>query len=219
MDNDYKEKAGQIRQLAALPADQLATHFSNLHNTLASAAPRLAPHIYGTATNAIHYLNSKLPNAGNELIQDKQLPPSDAQKNAWLDLHKTVDDPLSVLDHVNKGTIRSSHIDALKSVYPDLHQEMVQKTMEHLGGMKMKGQELPYSKRLAIGKLIGMPLDSTMTQQNMSAIMQAASQNTGPQAQANKSPKRASGVELDQIDKVAKLSQTPDQARQSQKPE
>ena len=214
MDTEYKQKSGQIRQLASLPPDQLIDHLTTAHPHIAKVSPNIAPHVYGTATNAIHYLNSKLPNAGNELIQDKQLPPSMAQRTTWLDLHKTIDDPLSVLTHVEKGTIHSGHIDALKSVYPDLHQEMVQKTLENLGGMKMKGQELPYQKRVSIGKLIGMPLDSTMTQQNRQTIMQAASQNTGPAAQGQKGPKRPSGVELDQIDKTSKLSQTADQARQ-----
>lgn len=219
MDAEYKTKSNTIRQLASYPPDKLVDHLTAVHPHVATVAPGIAPHVYSAATNAIQYLNSKLPNAGNELLQDKQMPPSMAQRNAWLDLHKTVDNPLSVLDHVNKGTVHSGHIDALKSVYPDLHQEMVQKTMEHLGGMKMKGQELPYQKRLSIGKLIGMPLDSTMTQQNMQTIMQAAGPNTGPAAQGTKGPKKASGPELNEIDKVSKLSQTPEQARQAQEPE
>jgi hypothetical protein len=214
MDAEYKQKSGNIRQLASLSPDQLVDHLTAAHPHIATVAPGIAPHVYSTATNAIQYLNSKLPNAGNELLQDKQLPPSAAQRNGWLDLHKTVDDPLSVLDHVNKGTLHSGHIDALKSVYPDLHQEMVQKTLEHLGGMRMKGQELPYAKRLSIGKLIGMPLDSTMTQQNMQTIMQAASPNTGPAAQGTKGPKKPSGPDLAQLNKVNELALTPDQARQ-----
>lgn len=219
-DEGYAEKAGQIRQLASMPTDQFAEHLSNLHNTLDSVAPNIAPHVFAAASNAVHFLNSKLPNGGNELPQDQVPEPSQAQKTAWMDLHNTVNSPLSVLDHVNNGTLNSHHLEAMQSVYPDIHKEIIQKTMEHLGNLKNKGVQLPYAQRQSISKFIGQPLDSTMTQQSMQTIIQSASQNTGPAAQANqmaKGSKKASGPELTQIDKVTKLYQTPSQARQTEK--
>lgn len=210
-DSEYSEKSGQIRQLAALPPDQLINHLSKTHQNLEDLAPNIAPHVHTAAINAVQFLNSKLPGAGNEMLQDNPHRVPRALKNQWLEIHKTVSDPVSVLDRVNDGTVTGHHIDALKSVYPDLHQEMIQKVQDHLGEMKVKGQQVPYQKRMAIAKLIGSPLDSTMTPQAMQAILMAAGPNNGPAATAQK---KASGVELKQVNKVSALYQTPDQARQ-----
>lgn len=213
---DYEEKSNQIRQLAGKPAGELIDHLSSLHQGLEAHAPNIVPHIQAAAANAISFLNSKLPAGGNELIQDAPPQVSKAHKQAWLDLHKTVDNPVSVLEHVNRGTLNKHHLEALTAVYPDLHQEMVQKIQEQLGNAKAKGKSLPYQKRVAISKFIGQPLDSTMTSQSMQAIMGAASQNKGPAATAQKQ-KSASSAALGQINKVTSLYRTPAQAAEVKK--
>lgn len=212
-DQEYIKKSGNIRQLSALPTDKLIDHFANLHNTLDAAAPNLAPHIYSTAANAVQFLNSKLPVGGNELPGDQTISPSQAQQKKWLDLHDTVNNPSSVLDHIRDHTIHSGHIDALKSVYPDLHQEMSQKMIEELGNLKATGQTIPYQRKLSISKFIGAPIDSTMTFQSMQAILQSATGNQPPQSQVQ--PKKASGTALKQVDKVNSIYQTPIQAQEA----
>ncbi len=218
MKDDYEDKSNVIRQLASMPTDKFIDHLTKTHPNVDTIAPNIAPHIFTAATNAVQFLNGKLPGAGNELIQDKSLPTSTAHKNAWLDLHDVVNDPVSVLNKVNDGTLNRHHVEALQSVYPDIHQEMINQIQEHLGQMKMSGQTLPYAKRIAIGKFIGQPLDSTMTNQNMQNIIRAASVNTGPEAQAAQkhSNSKATSAQLNQINKVTALYQTPSQAREAQ---
>lgn len=211
MKNDYDTKATQIRQLASMPADQLNDHLATSHPNIAEAAPNIAPHVFSAATNAIQFLNSKLPSHGNELPQDRSPGPSQASKTAWLDLHKTVSDPTSVLDHVKNGTLNSHHLEAMQSVYPDLHQEMVSKIGEHLTAAQ--GKKLSYPKRMAISKFIGQPLDSTMTPQSFQAIL--ASNGPSAASAAQKEPKKASGVQLNQLNKVNQLYETPLQQRET----
>jgi hypothetical protein len=213
--DDFEQKAGNIRQLASMPPDQLTDHLSAVHPHIDQVAPNVAPHVFSAATNAIQFLNSKLPNSGNELLQDKIPEVSQAQKTAWLNLHKTVSDPTSVFDHINNGTLNSHHLEALQSVYPDLHQEMIQKSMEHLGIMKTKGEQLPYQKRVSISKFIGQPLDSTMTPDSFQAILRSAGPNSGPAAQGG--PKKATGVTLNAIQKANKIYETPEQSDQLEK--
>lgn len=209
--NDYGEKSGNIRQLAAMSPDQFIDHLTTIHPHISTAAPNIAPHVFSAATNAVQFLNSKLPHAGNELPQDQIPEPSIAQKKAWLDLHGLVNNPTSVLDHVNNGTLNSHHMEAMRSVYPDLHQEMAQKISEELGARHLSGEQIPYQKRISISKFIGQPVDSTLTKPNLMAIINSANQNTA-QSQAG-APKKASNVELKQINKVNSLYQTPSQAR------
>lgn len=215
MENDYDTKATQIRQLATMPPDQLVDHLTNTHPQISQIAPNVAPHVFSAATSAIQYLNSKLPSHGNELPQDKAPGPSPMQKRNWLDLHEVVNDPVSILKQVEKGTLNSNHLNALQSVYPDLHQEMVSKITEHLGSLSAKEKQIPYTKRMAISKFIGQPLDSTMTPQSFQAILSSSAvQNTDSSAQNKSSPKKASGVQLNQLNKVNQLYETPLQQRQ-----
>lgn len=219
MESDgFNEKANNIRQLAALDPTQLSDHLSEIHPNIGLVAPNIAPHVNTAAVNAIAFLNAKLPSTGDELSQDHEPDPSQAQKQAWLELHDIVSDPLSVLNHAQNETLTSHHIEALQSVYPDLHQEMIEKAQEYLGKMRLENKQLPYARRLSIGKLIGQPLDSTMTSQGMQAIM-AANAGSGAQAQANqqKNPRKASGVELNQINKVNAIYDTAAQSRQLDK--
>jgi len=216
MNQEYEEKSGQIRQLAALPAEDLSAHLSQMHPGVSSIAPNIAPHVQGTAGRAIQFLNSKLPSAGNELLQDSPVKPSSAQKRAWLDLHKVVSDPLIILDHVNQGTINRHHVEALTTIYPNLHQELVGKINEELGALRAKGQSLPYYKRLGLFKITGQPIDSTMTQPNMAAIINA-NRPSQAQGQVGNSIKKPSSTELSQINKVNQQSLTHSQAREIQK--
>ncbi len=211
--SEYLKKSIKIRQLAALPAGKLVEQLAQNHPGIESVAPNIAPHVHSTAINAVQFLNSKLPGAGNELIQDKQIEPSVAQTRAWLDLHKVVSDPTSIFEHVNNKTLNRHHIEAMRSVYPDLHGEIVHKIQERLGDMKAKGQSLPYEKRVMLSKLAGAPLDSTMTQQNAAAIIQSAAPKQNPQS-ASSAPKKASGVELNQINKTNQIYATDSQSRQ-----
>lgn len=202
----FQEKSDQIRQLASLPPERFSEHLANLHNTLDASAPNIATHIYASANNAVQFLNSKLPKMGNELIQDKLPELSELSKNKWLKTYHAVNDPLSVLDHVDKGTLTHEHVEALRSVYPELHQDMSNQILEHLGKMKMNGKQLPSSKKLAISKFLGMPIDSSLTPQSLQAIINA---NAGAQKPMQpKAPQKASNAELSQINKVNPIYRT-----------
>ncbi len=216
---DFETKSSQIRQLASMPQDKLIDYLTRVHENSQAVAPNIVPHIHSVAANAIGFLASKLPSSGGEMLQDMPSNPSPAEKRAWLDMHDTVNDPISVLDKVNKGVANPHHIEALQTVYPDLHAEMINKVNEHLGQLKMDGNTLPYNKRVALGLLTGQPIDSTMTPQSMQSIMMSSANQTQTQGQPQQKQKKASGVELDQLNKVNQLDQTPLQARSADKKE
>lgn len=211
--NEYKEKSSQIRKLAAMPPDQLINGLASTHKKIADTAPGIAPHVHTTAINAVQYLNSKLPSAGNELDMDDPIPPSMAEQRQWLSLHNAVSDPTSVLDHVKNGTLSPHHVEALRTVYPDLHQEMVGKISEEIGASKARGQRVPYKTRIGLAHMIGKPIDSTMTPQSMQSIMASAMPQQMSQ-QKGKSSSKASGPELSQINKTNQIFATDSQSRQ-----
>ena len=186
--------------------------FANAHEQVAKTAPNIAPHVSTMAMNAIQYLNSKLPFAGNELPMDAHHEPSRAVKSQWLGLHEAINNPLSVLDHVKNGTISPHHVEAVSAVFPDLHQEMIGKINEEIGSMKAKGEKVPYKTQMSLTKLIGSPLNSTMTPQNMQAIMHSAMPQQMAQQVQKAGGGKASGAELSQVNKVNKIYATKSQA-------
>jgi hypothetical protein len=216
MSDEYQSKSLNIRRLASIPPDQLIDHLSAAYGPVGDAAPGIVPHMHSSAINAIQFLNSKLPSVGNELIGDSEELPARAKRQDWLDLHNTVTDPTSILDHVKNGTLNQHHVEAISSVYPDLHQEIVQKLGEGMGSAKMSGTAIPYKRKQSIGLLMGAPMDSTMTPQARQSIIYANRPNS-TQAQKANQPNKASGVELKQVNSVNKLYQTPLEARAADK--
>lgn len=216
-DGEYEAKSQPVLRLASMPPDQMASKLAESHPMLQHVAPNMAPHIHSTAMRAIQFLGSRMPGTGNELIQDEKEAPSQAEKEKWLELHHVINDPASVLEHVKNNTLTGHHVEALQTVYPDLHQEMVAKIAEHLGNLKQKGQEVPYQKRLSLSLLTGQPLDSTMTPESMQAALMANRGATTETQGTNGKPKRASGPELNQLNKVNGMAQTPLQRRASGK--
>lgn len=217
MTDDYQSKTDEIRNLATMPQDQLVNHLSSLHNTLGDSVPNIAPQIHTTAANAIAYLNQKIPVVGNDMIQDKEMKPSKSQQKSWLDLHSVVNDPASILEKANKGTLTSEDVDAVKSVYPDLHQEITQKIIEKLGDYKSKDKSLPYGKRIALAKIVGAPLDSAMSFQSMQAIINSSQNDVEASAPQQEKSSKPSQAVLGQINKVNQQVQTQTQSLSARK--
>jgi hypothetical protein len=89
--------------------------------------------------------------------------------------YDTVNDPISVLSHVKKGTLRNEHIETLGAVYPHLYDEMKKKVTEHMDPEKAKS--LPYGTKVSLAKFMGQPMDASMTPQS---IMSNQAALTGP---------------------------------------
>lgn len=121
--------------------------------------------------------------------------------------------PLSILSHVRDGTLLPQDIQTINTVYPKLAEQMKSKAMEALVATKTNGTDLSYRHKIGLSALLGVPLDSTMTQPFMAAIIKSQMPQV-PQQPQGKNTSRATGVELKQINKVNDLYQDPIEARQ-----
>jgi hypothetical protein len=209
MADDYDSISDKIENLSATPPGQLADQMNK--SGINKVAPNVAPHLMSTAGNALGFLQSKLPPKGNDLLDDHS-EPSEMDKHRFMVYHKVISDPASVIDHIKDGSLNGQHMEALSTVYPDLHQDMKDKLLEGLADMHADGQKLDYHQRQAMSLFLGRPLDSTMTPQASQAIINSAGIQQAQRQQAT-SQKKASGVELKQINKVDSLYATPLQAR------
>ena len=180
----------------------------NLGQTLPGHSAALG---YKTA-QATNYLSGLKPKTDqvspldNKQLIDKQ---AEAHYNRQLDI---AENPHLVLQHIKDGTLQPQDLTTLHTLYPALGQSIVSKTGESLIDAKQNEIHIPYKQKQGLSSLLGQPLDSTMQPINMQAIIRANAPSQAPQSQGK--PKKASGKELDQIDKTESMLATPTQKSQ-----
>jgi hypothetical protein len=89
--------------------------------------------------------------------------------------------PLSVLEEAKRGTIEPEHVVHLASMYPELKNAIDQKLTEHITEAQLAGKKPPYKTRQGISDVLGIPLSSEMTAENIRAA-QATFQSQTPQS-------------------------------------
>lgn len=169
LSDHYEKHADNIRDLSNDPKKilEMGSNSKLLNNSF----PQMGASITAHMTNAVNFLNSKLPKPNNELPLSPQWQPSSSQKQKFNRYFETLNDPVNVLTHVKNGTLSNEHMEALQAVYPELLQEMQQKVMSHMDPDKAK--DVSHSTKLALSKFMGTPL-STSAMPNVVMANQAA---------------------------------------------
>lgn len=129
---------------------------------IAALHPLMADRLETIQARRIEFLASKLPRrpdlAGMGLMPDKWQP-SDMQMRTFARYAAAVEDPHAVIERLAHGTITTEDTEAMKTVYPELHAQVVQQIVEQLGTLT---KPLPYQRRLSLSIFTGQPLDPSM---------------------------------------------------------
>lgn len=168
---DYAKLSGAIASAVANP---LATtdRVSRSLGDLGDHAPATASAAISTTLNGLNFLASKLPPSR----QDKfSLQPqfqtgtraSDAEISQFMRYSQAVDDPLIVLREAKANTLTRDHVEAVKTVYPQLYGEIQTQVMRSVIDSK---SELPYARRIQLGILLDIPTDKTLAPDFLRAI-------------------------------------------------
>lgn len=201
---DSHLKALNANPEAMLDAASSLGHYMPEHSTQIAAM---------TAT-AVQYFDSIRPKPVQLGSLDTVAPPDKAAQSAYDRQLDIAEQPLLVLRHVKDGTLLPQDIETVKTLYPGLYGSMVSKAGEALIDSKGKKTQIPYKQRLTLSMLLDEPLDFTMTPGAMQAVM--TSQGAQQAQQQQKGPKKATGVELKQINKVNEMGETKLEKRQTQ---
>lgn len=108
---------------------------------------------------------------------------SDAEISQFMRFAHAVDNPLIVLREAKSGTLTRDHVEAVKTVYPRLYEEMRGEVMRSLVESK---SPLPYSRRIQLGILLDLPTDKTLSPEFLTAIQ--ATYTSAEQAGAESPP-------------------------------
>lgn len=177
----YEAKRAAIIR-AASQAEEHGADIERAIAPVAEHAPLTARSFQSAALRATVYLAKALPQhpVGQSMAPrlDEQYEPSDAEKSELVRKFDAINDPPSVLAHIDDGTITPDEVEALEQgAPPGLLPEMREKLKEELQGLK---HDIPYDRKLAIETFMGEPFDYTMTPEMVRTYQASFAQSGTP---------------------------------------
>lgn len=150
--------------------------------SLNEVAPMISSSLNIAAGRATQFLASKLPAQDQPSPFEKPFQPSPSELAKFNRYYQTVENPLSVLQHVKNGTLSKEHMETLESVYPKLYAEMQNSVMDKITTKLTKDPgSVPYSTKLMLSMFTGQDLSNSLKQQNISSAQQAFAMQDKPQ--------------------------------------
>jgi hypothetical protein len=160
-----RARANGLRQENPELADALEAHTQRVADFLASKAGGM----------------SATPKPGDpfgNLRKPRHDPAKAAKLARYMD---AAQNPGNALKRIAGGDIRREDIETLKTLYPRMYMQVVERVMADLGSV----EEMPnYQARLKLGHLLDAPADQSMTPERVAALQRVAMSNAQPNAQA-----------------------------------
>jgi hypothetical protein len=206
----------RIEELSNASADPDGVR-SAVRKAVDSADPDLVAAIEEATLRKLAYLQKhapKLPTPGP--LGTKEWRPSTGELERFARRIRAAEDPLTVLQDVERGTVTTEAAEALREVYPALFSEVQMRLLGRAAEIEAK---LPYQRVMHLSILFDAPLDDSLRPPNLlrlqSAHASSAQAGQGPQAagpqQAPPAPSVAGPVNL------ARLYETPGDRRASRR--
>lgn len=151
---------------------------------------------------ALNYLASIRPNTSKQAPLDAKVQVSSTDKANYNNALKIAQQPLSVFDKMNSGTLTAKDMMHLSSMYPDLAVRMQQKVLNQIITQQNKGIAIPYRVKMGASIMLNQPLDSSMTAGSINAaqvqpgyIQQQQAQGPAPRGGNKSSPSLQKGYQ------------------------
>lgn len=174
-------------------------------------APQTATALQNSTGAAASFLQSKLPTSPTATPFQPSFKPSQADVAKFKQYYDAVSQPTHVLDRVRDGTITTSQIETLQSVYPKMYGEMKQQVYAQMIDATNKGKNVPYRTRIGVSLFLGTPLDSTMQPASIMAAQPKPSMAPPTPPQGQKVTQHGG----DKLSKLGKSYQTKGQAAEA----
>jgi len=131
---------------------------------LVKEAPQTTAFATATAQAGVQFLMTKLPkpltNPGTKnAFTKREWGPSETQMAKFQRYVETVENPMSIVEDLESGTITREAAEALQIVYPRIFQQIQEKVMDSLSSSE---EVVPYNKRLQLGILLNIPTDESL---------------------------------------------------------
>lgn len=171
----YDSYRKRIKELSAIVANPNAMldRVDKSTSSVSVVAPKLAGAIQQRGIRAAQYLLAtapKDPTPPGALVTSAWRP-SDIELEQWARRVRTVQDPATILDDLKHGNLTMGSVEAMREVYPAMHAQIVNMLANEINE---SGKDVPYSDRVHLSLLFGVPMDQTMQPEFVLSMQNAA---------------------------------------------
>jgi curved DNA-binding protein CbpA len=126
----------------------------------ASVTPVVSDAMQKELAARLQYLSAAVPRAPGPPAPSapSTWSTTDAQELAFRDKAEIVASPMAAMTHMQQGTLSDAHLDALKTNYPVIYDEMKKQIMTYAAAHP--DIKLPMAERASVAKFLGVPLDA-----------------------------------------------------------
>ena len=145
-----------------------------LDPNLQSAAPKTYAKSKELAGRALLFLDRKMPRSASKELNvnpffRKTFPSSDQEIYKFKKYLHAVQNPMSIIDDLERGALSTEGVEVMQFVYPELYSEVQSQVFNQL---EKTGDEnkVEYPQRLQLGVLMGMPTDMALLPQAIKGL-------------------------------------------------
>lgn len=120
-----------------------------------------------------NYLNAMKPNSNAPKLPFDRKPDNKVQDKAYDNAVTIAAAPLSVLKHVNDGTLQAEHMRHMNNMYPELTQHLQKKLTKRMMEAQIDDKKPSFKTRQAMAIFLGSPLAQYQTPQGIQAAQQS----------------------------------------------
>lgn len=154
---NYDKITERIKELATDPSI-LAAHIENSVGGIQHTMPNISQSLGNHIVKSVNYLHSKIPKPTGVLPLMSKWEPSIPQIDKFEKHYNAVNDPTDALHQISKGELSGETMEALKTIHPQLLEEMQQKLKSHI--QPNVAEKLPNHIKRGLSMFFGTPLES-----------------------------------------------------------
>ncbi len=159
----FKDRARQIHAATANMGEGIRATVDNELGDIPADFPRLSSALTNGLTRGALFLESKLPSsyraAAPGAIGRSTRPVADHDIAKFARYWSAVNNPVTVLHDMALGIVTDEQIEAIRTVYPELHVKLSERLLERAAELDAAGERLPIQTRLQIGRFVGVQIE------------------------------------------------------------
>lgn len=148
-----------------------------VRKSVQASDPDIMAAIESATLRKLAYLHKHAPKApAPGLLAAKTWTPGKMEIEKFARRVRAAEDPVSVLDELEAGTLTPEAADTLRSVYPTLFGDVQMRLISRAADLEVT---VPYRRRLTISALFDVPLDDSLQPQNLARLQQVYNSSGG----------------------------------------
>ena len=185
---DFKKHADVVEQM--LNPEHMMEAMADMPGSKIPAVHAALSQKAAMAANYLHANIPKDPFIATSIFPNQTLwQPSEMELGIYQRRVQTVNDPMTAVESITRGTVTPEQIDALKNVWPEVYQNLQESI---ISGMMEAKAPVSYQSKLIVAQVFGVPADYSLTPEFINSMQsQFAPKDEGgrPQGSPDATPR------------------------------